>query len=817
MINSLVEQVLDSAVSAGLDGLTIQGTGSTGTELAVHDSSASATIGAVDAGSAPAAPVGGLQAPPPVPSSVAYDQHGESPPPSSTSPSLSGWQQGSSNSDGSTDRASASASPSTCQGNRIESTVVPVAVRDGGDQKVSADTIPGDSAHGSDEKGQGPAPTPCRYWDYIVQYDSVTFTDARNAMLDQVFDLATHETGAAFLALKSTSRKYLAAALRNVPDDFDPKALQHACASKEIWGKTSRSRYRTPFSMFVAATDLVKSEQLAVALPCDTKGFLDLWMSPGQASRRKQTVEKWFWRLHKVAVEDSRNGTNIPRDTARCRPRTFSEWYLTFIVRTRTVEEGLSPVLKHRLLQHVLLLVHRGEWGELTAMRDATWGNMEWQLKVHRPDDLSDPDVCAWCVWNQIELMFAKYKVTAGLQPVGSSGDGTVATGQTHWRKVCWRRESYRFNKSWNPGTYEGYVNSRGVPHGAGSLSEGPPPPANHHVGVSCDGCGMFPIVGARHRRLGKNFDYCFACYEKYVSVNGVAGATPDDFCTILESRHAQHSRQQASRSYVGQWSNGLPSGYGTLRFHGKKYEGNFLSGKQHGFGIETRPDGDIYRGEWVKGRREGLGVRFWSDKQRYGGEWKSGKMHGRGVFLWPSKLQYSGSWQQHKRSGHGCETHRDDNIATYVGQWNAGKRHGLGSRTRSDGRVWTGWFSEGKKDKTASVDDESPEMQDVKQVALDENALAQNADATAETIATDQSASLYFQKLVVAASAEDLKTVFVEMAGLMGTNSWTLDVAVLLTQGKAKKKACPDIWTKDVAKHFGAFLKMAKRQATAK
>ena len=93
----------------------------------------------------------------------------------------------------------------------------------------------------------------------------------------------------------------------------------------------------------------------------------------------------------------------------------------------------------------------------------------------------------------------------------------------------------------------------------------------------------------------------------------------------------------------------------------------------------------------------------------------------------------------------------------------------------------------------------------------------AWNADATAETIATDQSASLYFQKLLVAASAEDLKTVFVEMAGLMGTNSWTLDVAVLLTQGKAKKKACPDIWTKDVAKHFGAFLKMAKRQATAK
>jgi hypothetical protein len=40
-------------------------------------------------------------------------------------------------------------------------------------------------------------------------------------------------------------------------------------------------------------------------------------------------------------------------------------------------------------------------------------------------------------------------------------------------------------------------------------------PPANHHTGVTCDGCGMHPIVGVRHKRKSENFDYCAACYEE--------------------------------------------------------------------------------------------------------------------------------------------------------------------------------------------------------------------------------------------------------------------------------------------------------------
>merc|ERR1711871_433943 len=137
--------------------------------------------------------------------------------------------------------------------------------------------------------------------------------------------------------------------------------------------------------------------------------------------------------------------------------------------------------------------------------------------------------------------------------------------------------------------------------------------------------------------------------------------------------------------------------------------------------------------------------------------------MHGYGVFLWPSQLQYSGSWQQHKQSGHGYETHKDNNEAMYLGQWNAGKRHGLGTRKRSDGRVWSGRFSEGKKDKRSAMGELAPEIQDVQKVALDNNALALDAEDKAESLATEQAAALYFRKLSDAISEDELKSVFLE------------------------------------------------------
>jgi hypothetical protein len=38
--------------------------------------------------------------------------------------------------------------------------------------------------------------------------------------------------------------------------------------------------------------------------------------------------------------------------------------------------------------------------------------------------------------------------------------------------------------------------------------------PPNSHLGISCDGCGQYPVVGVRHKRSGDNFDRCSQCYS---------------------------------------------------------------------------------------------------------------------------------------------------------------------------------------------------------------------------------------------------------------------------------------------------------------
>ncbi len=164
-----------------------------------------------------------------------------------------------------------------------------------------------------------------------------------------------------------------------------------------------------------------------------------------------------------------------------------------------------------------------------------------------------------------------------------------------------YRRPNFRFLKSWSPGTYEGDVNERGLPHGHGVLKEG----------ITIDD------NGEQKDMLEYNND-------KKKSECDNNGAK-----TINNSNEKVSATNR--RVYTGHWENGLPSNYGTIT-HGdsKKYEGFWVNGKPHGFGVETRSDGDIYRGYWVNGKRQGYGVRYWPDGQRFGGEWVSGKMQGK-------------------------------------------------------------------------------------------------------------------------------------------------------------------------------------------
>eukprot|EP00928_Gymnodinium_smaydae_P050256 TRINITY_DN33831_c0_g1_i1.p1 TRINITY_DN33831_c0_g1~~TRINITY_DN33831_c0_g1_i1.p1 ORF type:complete len:605 (+),score=81.38 TRINITY_DN33831_c0_g1_i1:99-1913(+) len=41
------------------------------------------------------------------------------------------------------------------------------------------------------------------------------------------------------------------------------------------------------------------------------------------------------------------------------------------------------------------------------------------------------------------------------------------------------------------------------------------PPDLPIHKGVECDGCGMYPILGSRHNKVGCDYDLCHSCFTK--------------------------------------------------------------------------------------------------------------------------------------------------------------------------------------------------------------------------------------------------------------------------------------------------------------
>ena len=69
----------------------------------------------------------------------------------------------------------------------------------------------------------------------------------------------------------------------------------------------------------------------------------------------------------------------------------------------------------------------------------------------------------------------------------------------------------------------------------------------------------------------------------------------------------------------------------------GRKYEGEYVNDKKHGYGIYTYPDGRSYKGQWAHG-----------------------KQHGQGIFITPQGDQRKGIWNEGKRIKWLDEKHDD-------------------------------------------------------------------------------------------------------------------------------------------------------------
>ena len=87
-------------------------------------------------------------------------------------------------------------------------------------------------------------------------------------------------------------------------------------------------------------------------------------------------------------------------------------------------------------------------------------------------------------------------------------------------------------------------------------------------------------------------------------------------------------------------------------------YEGEWCSGKFHGYGTYTFADGSCYEGQWNHGQKNGYGKHAyqsggassqysWSAGDTYDGEWKAHKRHGAAVYTWSNGVKLACVWAE--------------------------------------------------------------------------------------------------------------------------------------------------------------------------
>jgi junctophilin len=129
--------------------------------------------------------------------------------------------------------------------------------------------------------------------------------------------------------------------------------------------------------------------------------------------------------------------------------------------------------------------------------------------------------------------------------------------------------------------------------------------------------------------------------------------------------------------SYAGDWTDGMAHGHGVCT--GPRSEGEFAGAWQQGFetsGVFRAGGGSaapVYEGQWLQGRRHGLGI----DSRGYPGAIQQQNGGPRWI--------YRGEWTQGFRGRYGVR----QSTATgtkYEGTWSAGLQDGYGVETYADG-----------------------------------------------------------------------------------------------------------------------------------
>ncbi|CAF1308496.1 unnamed protein product [Rotaria sordida] len=152
--------------------------------------------------------------------------------------------------------------------------------------------------------------------------------------------------------------------------------------------------------------------------------------------------------------------------------------------------------------------------------------------------------------------------------------------------------------------------------------------------------------------------------------------------------------------TYEGDWHMGNMHGKGTLQFgrEGQNYyTGDFILNIPFGKGRRQYSSGNLYEGMWINGKRHGYGVFSWSNGNgEYMGQWENGVQNGHGIHIWyiiraeesqyALRNYYEGNFVDGRRHGQG--TFYYSSGTKYIGEWKADQKHGKGKVILRNGTV---------------------------------------------------------------------------------------------------------------------------------
>ena len=130
--------------------------------------------------------------------------------------------------------------------------------------------------------------------------------------------------------------------------------------------------------------------------------------------------------------------------------------------------------------------------------------------------------------------------------------------------------------------------------------------------------------------------------------------------------------------TFIGEYRNNIPNGYGVYSRQGLKLEGmNWNKNYINDIGIALWDEGDIYEGEFKNNIKEGIGTYRWEDGSTYMGHFENNQLNGYGYMNFANGNSYVGEFDDGYLSGWGKFTWEDGKC--YVGNYYKNKKNGFG------------------------------------------------------------------------------------------------------------------------------------------